>query len=382
LSSTHSALRVNRTFYEIVNRIFYKDISLLTYTRDIVKFEEILSWLFVPHVRHLQSLHMWGGSSSSKDSKAWEDYYEKFLQECANLKNLNLWFHTSHFERQWIKLRNALLFLMINGKLTSLGFYCYNVAFGSEGSYCEYNVHLILHAIAESETARSRLKTLDLALSGVSLETETLIRSKFPKLESLTIRRTFSARPARLQGNRWGRLEFLTRLQIHKCCGINASDIPDLVALFPALRELLVSYFQVYESVKFHERYPKNWHLLQNALCNSRRPLEWIHVDNLVSGEIKFIGLIPTKMLIITATNPRIILAELDECMYLFPGMKVLRRQDTVTWKMYGSYGIANDTVLNEWCATRNIEVEVISRPSRPFYHKKMVNSYQTIPRL
>jgi hypothetical protein len=303
---------------------------------------------------------MWGGSSRS-DSNAWEECYINFLSKCTNLTTLALYFRSSHCERRWIKLRDAVLTLMTRGKLTSLVFYNHEIYDIDRRRYCEYNVHPILRAVADSEIARNRLKSLHLALYNILPPTEPLIRSSFPNLEILTVEKTFWGRPKFSQIDGWKRLDSLTRLQIHHS-SIIAPDIPNLVALFPALRELLFSAL-LNEEVSgsnpdnFSGQYPVGWHLLPNALCNTHRPLEWIHIHHLYTHrQIEFIGVVPTKMLIVTEVEPEKLLDILKSDVHLFPGMKVLRRQ-----KEPISPGVG----LKEWCTARNIEEVLVTDPRK-----------------
>jgi hypothetical protein len=71
-------IRVNRTFYGLVHPTLYKDVNILSHTEAIVEFGEVLSWLFVPHVRHIRTLHMWGEASKS-GSEALEGVCVNFL---------------------------------------------------------------------------------------------------------------------------------------------------------------------------------------------------------------------------------------------------------------------------------------------------------------
>jgi hypothetical protein len=369
-------IRANRTFYEIVNSILYKDTSILSYTENVIKFKEVLSWLFVPYARHIRTLHMWGGSSRS-DSNAWEEISVSFLSQCVNLTTIALYFRFSHGERRWIKLRDVVLTLMTKGELKSLVFYNYEVYDGGLRRYCEYNVHPILQTVADSEIARNRLKSLHLALSSILPSTESLIRSSFPNLETLVIEKTFWGRPKFDRLNGWKRLDSLTRLQIRHS-SIIAPDIPDLVALFPALRELLFSALLSSEPLSsnpdnFSSRYPVGWHLLPKALCNTHRPLEWIHVHRLhIHHQIEFIGVVPTKMLIATGAEPEKLLSLLKIDTHLFPGMQVLRRQKGSMGSVVPDWEVDNvderispEAGLKEWCTARNIEEVLVTDPRR-----------------
>jgi hypothetical protein len=311
---------------------------------------------------------MWGGSSGPEDSEAWEDFYINFLRECVNLTTLALYFQSSHFEREWTKLRDAILTLMTKGKLTSLVFYNYRL-YESDFfflRYCEHNVRPILQAIAHSDLARCRLKRLHLALSDGLIGTELLFQSMFPSLGSLVIGGSLWRRSdfGRADGSK--HLHSLTSLQISKCSSIAAPDIPDIVRLFPALRELLVSKLSSRTSTDFSIQYPIGWHLLPKALCNTRQPLEWIHIEaSNSSSQIQFLGVIPTKMLVITDIWLGRLFIALTEDVHLFPGMQVLRYQkisglskcnrDRKTEDIEDPVSL--QAALDEWCTTRNVEM-------------------------
>jgi hypothetical protein len=375
--STHSTLRVSRAFNEIVTPILFEDISLLTQTNDSIKFEKVLSWLFIPYARHIRSLHIWGDKSRSnpQDFEAWEECLVNFLRECIQLTTLSLYFEydfslsTFDMERRWFKLRDTVLFLITQGKLTSLVFYrCYLPIRGGGGFY-EWNVDPILQAITESETARTRLKNLGLALSGSSVETWRLMRSNFPNLESLVIMKTFGGwwdyqwNP---QIDQWSRCDSLTSLVIYGCRTIASSDVPQIILLFPALRELQVSALRAFESKSFRQRYPVGWHLLPSALCNTHHPIESMHIDILKLESIQFVGVIPTKTLTVGDIPPKTFVTALHEDMHLFPGMNTLRYKPSGAWKPV-------ETVLNEWCTPRDVEVVKVGRDR----HKQTSRKYK-----
>jgi hypothetical protein len=259
-----------------------------------------------------------------------------------------------------------VLALMTNGKLTSLVFYSYETYSNSWYGASDDNVQIIIQAVADSEIARNQLKSLHLALFRILPETELLIPSSFPNLGSLIIRKTLWNRPDFGGVNGWKRLDSLTRLQIYECSGIDAVDIPELVSLFPTLRELLVSNFSRWNTKDFHSRYSAGWHLLPNALCKTHRPLEWIDIDLPdLPNTIRCIGVIPTRVLVVTDRSLQRLLAALQHDVYLFPGMQIIRyrRQpypSEYDWRLNiedGDDPIDVQVALNEWCTTRNVKV-------------------------
>jgi hypothetical protein len=359
MTSTHSTLRVNRTFYQIVTPMLYRNISLLADIKDSITFETVLNRLFLPHAGQIEALYIWGGPSSAQDPGAWEDYLVNFLQECVNLTTLGIWFDTSYIDHWWVKLQDTVLSLVTEGKLTSLGLYSFDAFIGLDPFYNEYNARSLLGAIANSEIARARLKSLDLALSGSLPEAEMLLQSSFPNLESLTIQRTLRTWPLLPRLQLWKQSNSLTRLQIYGCGAIISSDIPRLVQLLSALQELLVSNLWGSEFESFHELYPVGWRDLPNALCNTHQPLERIYIEELNSQQIQFIGVVPTKVLNVTGILPRTLLSGLQADLALYPGMQVLRREDTALWGMW-SDGIICEDALKKWCKPRNVEVVLL----------------------
>jgi hypothetical protein len=309
---------------------------------------------------------MWGGSSGS-NSEALEGLCVNFLLECVNLATLGLCFQSLHLEGEWIKLQEAVVTLMTQGKLTSLVFCNYDVYRLGRRRNRESSVHPILQAVADSDIAQSRLKSLHLALSVTSPAIDALVRSNFPNLESLIIGKTSRERTRLREVDGWQRLDSLTRLELHRPSGIETEDVPKLVAFFPALRELLVSGLPYQSSEDFSSRYPEGWHLLPNALCNTHRPLEWIHVSNAYDTyPIQFIGVIPTKVLTITDAELgylKYLLPVLEYNVHLFPGMQVLRyreRSDVseYQWNIDDAYDpIVLEYALGEWCAARGVEL-------------------------
>jgi hypothetical protein len=306
----------------------------------------------MPHALHIRTLYIWGGSPGTGNSEAREECHIKLLQGCVNLTALGIYFNAAHSSRQCIKLQNMVLSLIIKGQLASLGLYTYNVYPNDYISHCEHNAHSILQAIAGSETARFGLKSLYLCVHSALPETQALIQTRFPNLQTLEFERSFERQIYRHEADKWKGLGSLTRLHFHDCSGITASDIPILVALFPVLKELLVTDLPYPKSEHFRERYPVGWHLVPNALCNLHQRLESIFIDNSDTEQIKFIGVIPTRMLTIKTRLLDSLLSALKEDVNLFPGIKLLlhRHQDTRDGTYDGHF-------LNKWCTIRNVEV-------------------------
>ncbi|PVG03013.1 hypothetical protein CPB86DRAFT_859491 [Serendipita vermifera] len=306
------------------------------------------------HAQYIQSLYIWG---NAYDPDPLEEYnvklLQEFLRECTNLTSLGLYLYPVNSVYVWRELANTVLCLIERGKLTRLGFYSPAIVEGSNMFTDDWTVVHVLEAIAKSEMACSRLKSLDLAVWSIPNMRVDWIQSKFPKLESLTIR---SSLPSMRSMDQWRPLAFLTRLQLNNCDPSTALDIPDLVALFPALRELTVA--DLYPNdLPFHERYSDGWHLLPTALCNTHRRLDWFHIDHLYLQEIQFMGVIPTRTLIITAVEPKEFVQVLESDPHVFPGLEVIWREMSMEYSgMFPGYTAATES-LDRWCVTRNVEV-------------------------
>ncbi|CAG8638503.1 7008_t:CDS:2, partial [Acaulospora colombiana] len=347
-TSTYLSIRVCRTFNKIVIPILYRDISLLVDRKYLPSMNTILNQYFLPHAQYIQSLYIWGNHPDSL-----EECNVRILQECVNLTSLGLYFvRLSSMNEEWKRVQDAVVSLIEGGKLTHLGLYSHNIFQGGVGPFREYGANEMIKAIYTSETARFHLKGVDVTFTWLDEAQQVL--SGFPNLESLSIQQTLFIRRLRL----WRPLALLTKLQIYNCSGILASDIPDLILSFPALRTLMVSKVSLVDpELPFHVGFPKGWHLFPNAICNTHQQLDLIHIDYLSRKQIEFIGLIPTRILVATSINPPELMLALTADLHYFPGLKILQRG---VWARYE--GIDPDTAspevsLNKWCAARNVEV-------------------------
>ncbi|PVG03016.1 hypothetical protein CPB86DRAFT_490977 [Serendipita vermifera] len=320
----------------------------------IPQVEKVLNRLFLPCVRYIRSLYIWG---PVKGRDPLTDYNVKFLQECVGLTCLGLYFDGTGPEEAQAELQDTVISLMVRGKLTCLGFYSPDMVQGGIFHESHRVVSDLLEVIANSETARSRLKSLDLALWYKPSMTVDWILSKFPNLDSFTIRRFFRNFNSI---DRWKPLVApLRRLQLYNCKGVPARSIPDLVALFPTLRELTVVYLQnrYREPQSAHKAHPTGWHLLPNALCNTHQRLDWIHIDRLHLDELQPLGVIPTSTLIVTDIYPKGFVGWLESNPHVFPGMEVLWRETSVEYVGAEPAVTRATDALDEWCASRNVEV-------------------------
>ncbi|PVG03011.1 hypothetical protein CPB86DRAFT_490912 [Serendipita vermifera] len=82
---------VCRAFNKIVTPALYREVNLLVVTAPFLEAEKTLIRLFLPHIQHIRSLYMWGGSPNLHDPDLLEDYCAKFLREGTNLTSLGIY---------------------------------------------------------------------------------------------------------------------------------------------------------------------------------------------------------------------------------------------------------------------------------------------------
>ncbi|PVF96129.1 hypothetical protein CPB86DRAFT_522838 [Serendipita vermifera] len=240
--ATAQALRlVNRVFNQIATTLLFRDVNLLYGIENIPRVERILQEIVLPHAQHTRSLWVFADTVHGHLSAELDTFTANLLRNCPRLESLGLYFHWNAFNQDWPELRGAILSLMEEGNLSRLGFYSekFLAVWGNELTYP--TVHKLIQCISQSERARNRLKCVDMAVISVSLPTSALIRSRFPNLESLTIRSGLDEDigteywgPCR--GHIWESYQRLTRLQLYKCKYIHALHIPEFVKTFPALK--------------------------------------------------------------------------------------------------------------------------------------------------
>ncbi|PVF96117.1 hypothetical protein CPB86DRAFT_787260 [Serendipita vermifera] len=356
--ATAKSLRlVNHAFDEIVTPVLYEEMNLLLHTMDVAKLTTIVERGILPYAHHIRSLYIYADPKFKALSGELEEYSIKVLRSCVKLTSLGLYFQVSDLREygEWAEFRQAVVTLVEEGELSSLGFYSQYVM--TNNILLEYHLLLdgLINALSISDRARTRIKHLDFAVFLIPAEVHNKIRSNFPNLESLTMRMSFRGAPGGYGDpggrGRWFQLNSLTRLQFHSSEGAYAPHIPQIVALFPALRELLISRCTapIGNPTPSHA---EGWHLQPDALYQTHKPLDWFHIELMANWQIRALGLIPTKTLILTCINPADFLNEVNKDRNLFPGMKILRLQKHFSGEIQGDM-----MAFEEFAGTREVKI-------------------------
>ncbi|PVF96121.1 hypothetical protein CPB86DRAFT_875139 [Serendipita vermifera] len=339
--SVAKALRlVNCTFNHIVTPIMYESISLLldsveTYSPQLdISFRKLI----LPNAHHIRTLCIYGNPEYPTDEfgnpeypKDGEDLLDEYtagvIKMCPQLTSLGLYLRYSYGDwGMWAKVREAVLFSLEHGSLTSLGIYSRSLLSGW-GDFCAFDtVSELIPLLAQSDKACSRLKRLDMAVRNISRAIYDLIRSRFTALEYLSFAQVFELRDRSTwsdEPERWKSYLNLTKLQFFHSI-VHFANVPSVVQSLPSLRELLISgsTSEAEQPFGFHEQ---NWHLSQTAIHHSRRPLDWLHLADVESWQIRALAPIPTSTLVITDIQPFQLLNEMRRDLHIFPGMKLLK---------------------------------------------------------
>jgi hypothetical protein len=239
---------------------------------------------------------------------------------------LALYYHNGH--RHWPLLSQEVLHLAERGQLAHLGIYSRDIFIDQFDSQEQQAVEYLIKCLAESSFASTSLETLDLSVESISMESYNIIRTKFLSLKVATFRNSLRAtlgRPwAPNQTHSWVHWKNLKKLQLRKCEAAYSAHIPSLVQNLPALRELLVSTCGV-PTDPVITRLPIEWHLLPDALYKTHAPLDIFHIEHMDDWEMRAMGTIPTRTLMVTSIQSMHLLTILEEDKNLFPGLATLR---------------------------------------------------------
>ncbi|PVF96124.1 hypothetical protein CPB86DRAFT_816604 [Serendipita vermifera] len=375
-----SSLRlVNRLFNQIVTPMLRRDMNLLIDDTVMTKFRNFVKENVVPQAQHIHSLYIQVHYTDPGSTSEMHDCAIDLLPVCTSLTSLSLYFQDTYYqpfpsaedEANTRRLGRTIASLMEEGKLSTLGLYAKDMLLGDAEISNSYPFAKIIETVAGSEQARTRLKVLDLVLCPMSHQTYNQVLTRFPNLESLTIRSGLQRDHPRIweveERDKWMYCQSLTRLQFNCCENVYAPHVPQLVGALPNLRELLVSTCGNPTDIIIEQPLPGGWHTDPDALCNTHKPLDWFHVEHMDDWEIRTLGVIPTKTLILTTIKRDHFLNELKLDNHIFPGMRRLRLSPP-------SLSLDDEDIkksqsmidLENLCATREIE---IMRDAKAIYH-------------
>jgi len=288
------------------------------------------------------------------------------LEKCRNLTSLALYYR--HPNVQMLLIRNVLLSLLRDGHLTALGFYSihllHNEAGYDDASGEVTNLVELLGIIALDEIARRRLRTLEVVADWIPAHTYDLIRSNFPSLESLTLRRVVRAPwfQSKIwdvdQQLKWHPYPNLTCLHLCDFQPGYSAHIPILVRHFTALKELKISACgsAYYGEINWR---PPGWSRLQDALCNNHHALTTLDIEHMADWEVYELGIIPTTTAFVTMIKWHHLLELFRKDYELFPGLLSLRVAPLTSGKddMAGSGPLDGKPSMETICDVRNVQL-------------------------
>jgi hypothetical protein len=296
------------------------------------RWKKITQHFIIPKWSHIQSISVHMDTTDSSASVRFVNQAKNvacILEQCRNLQSLALYYRWADVQMMLVK--DVILSLLKDGRLSSLGFYSYSRLEDSGQSInCVTSLVELIDAIALDDAAQRRLRVLDLFTESIPAYTFDLIRSRLKSLASLTLRAVL--RPPWFvssvwdvdQRSKWHPLPHLTRLQLCHFEPGHAAHIPNLVRHFTSLKELTISACGNDSNFVNVFRTP-GWSRQPDALCNIRNPLKVFHVEHMDDWEIYELGVIPTTTLVITSVKRHHFLGSLRQDAEIFPGMQVLR---------------------------------------------------------
>lgn len=336
-------------FRELSSPLLFEELNLLKQV-DREEFEDHYSSILVPYASHFRNVRI------DMDVVNDEDCI-RVLKLCQNATSLAL-YSDRYFpddDGLWVQaLGNAIIRLLEEGKLDTLGFYGNGFESGE-----------ILHSISDSPKAKLALKRLDLQTYQMPPDTYDMIRSQFLSLESFTI--SFGIRHphdpiwAPSQRNKWKPYPNLTRLQFLQCGRVYCNQIAHLVRHFPSLKYLLVSTCDDGGDMcrtDLDIDKSNGWYDRRDALWRVRKPLESLHLEHMLEWEITAMGDIPTKELVVTNLKGNFLTDSMMKDPKIFPALQTIRIQPSVIPQYSeGVHPFNNDTLaaLQKICEQRQV---------------------------
>ncbi|PVF96137.1 hypothetical protein CPB86DRAFT_787281 [Serendipita vermifera] len=314
--------QVNRTFCTICTPIVYEYINVLEDITDIEKLNRI-SQSITPYSRHIHILYIYVDCISSYLSWDVEQSTASIISACTQLTTLGLYYYHGS---GWPRVSQAVVLLAEKGRLANIGVYScapkvYSTVFEVDA------VGSLIQGLSKSQCAREAIKTLELAMEGISMETFATIRTLFSSLQSLTLRSTLrlviDAKWDREQAKYWAPCHHIRRLQLISCQKRFANHISFLFNQFSGLKELVIS-------GTTDDDWSIDWNRPPNEPLRARKPLDLLHIENMEEQEILQVIQIPTATLMVTAIRLRSLVKALKEDPMSFPGVKVLRLQSLI----------------------------------------------------
>jgi hypothetical protein len=333
--------------------ILYEHVNLLAKIDNIGNFQKISHSIVIPYCTHIHTLYIYVDSSFHHLRRNAEKYAAGILSTCRQLGTLGLYYY---YGSNWSVVSREVVFLAERGKLAHLGIYSRHILEGKIDATNNSNaVDSLIASLAKSHMARQSIKTLELAVDTISMESFTSIYSSFPNLRSISFinaLNTILVSQGFEQRKPWMPYRGLRRLQLSRCETGILIQIPSLLHLFPSLTELLVSGLGT-------RRNGGGWNQPLDIPHHAQNPLECLHVETMNEQEVRNLVNIHTKVLMTVMVEPRHILRILRDHANPFPGLKILRIESP----QYRFRVLPGFCDLRDFCKRNNLDVRCDASP-------------------
>jgi hypothetical protein len=253
------------------------------------------------------------------------------VSKCTNVDTIAIHYHNGRVALG--ELVDVVINHLTQGNLTQLGIYSMDILTSARprpgwAATTPFGPIGLLDGIMNSNKASKSLKRLDLVLETLTSDSYDKIRSSFPNLQSLTVRRTFTTNLPRFwdpsETHKWTGFRQITTLSLINCGNAHAAHMPDIVRQFKQLRELLWSKCGS-SSDPLTATLRKGWSEDPDALPKHRPPLKALQLEHALEWEIMAMGAIPAETVIVANVDEDGIVNALSHGVELFIGMKTLR---------------------------------------------------------
>ncbi|PVF97176.1 hypothetical protein CPB86DRAFT_735387 [Serendipita vermifera] len=319
-------------FNTLCTPLLFRELSLPCHYN---KLQEILEAV-IPHFgRHVHAIkaevNRDSGPGYLRNWKLISGIMAVIISRCTNLNTLAIRYRDGRV--QLGDLVDVILNHLNRGNLTSLGIYSVDVLGSVKpkprwASMNPMGPVGLLSAIVDSPKASKTLKRLDLVLESLTPESYDKIRSGFPNLQSLTVRRAFTYSLPRFwdhsESQKWTGFREITTLALVNCSNAHAAHMSHIVRHFKQLRELLWSKCGTSRD-PLPPPLKRGWSEEPDALHKHRSPLKTMQLEHALEWEIMAMGVIPAETVIIANTDEDGVVEALSHGVELFIGMKTLR---------------------------------------------------------
>ncbi|PVG03915.1 hypothetical protein CPB86DRAFT_793275 [Serendipita vermifera] len=350
---------VNRLFNEILASFVYREFNIFDIEDE--RDEEVAA-LYGKHVTVLR------GSIDIKRAGPYDYRIAKVLSLCDNVRSLALYYWGERRDAPFYtptSLTTAILSSIRDRQLRSIGFYSTTTNWPDGNTSLGNSDFNLLEEIASSDQARF-IKHLDLYFSFLPNKTFNFIPGRFTGLQTLTMRDMSwpLAPPVWVDTNPryWGHYSNLLTLKLGGCANLPPAGVPDLVRHFHSLENLVLSgCHNNYEPVA-HKR-TLGWSSMPDGWWSHRKPLKFMHIEELYDAEVLAMGTIPVTQLTAVKLMYTDFTQVFNQDMEIFPHLKVLRLEPSFdsTISIYGEFdlekSVAVQDALRKW-KMRGIEIE------------------------